>query len=120
MSLDEDGQIHKRSTNMRRLRKHAAMLKTLAQAKPHMRKAIIKGAGISLIKCLCNCVNNTLKGKVNMSKRQYRKIRRHKNDLRALNNRRSIAGKKRIIQSGGFLGALLKPILGILGSILTD
>ena len=82
---------------MRRLRKHAAMLKTLAQSKPHMRKATIKGAGTSLIKCLSDCMNNTLKGNVNMSKRQYRKLRRHKHDLIALNKRRSIASKKRII-----------------------
>ena len=105
---------------MRRLRKHVTMLKTLAHAKPHMRKAIIKGAGTSLITCLCDCVYNTLKGNVNMSKHQYRKIRRHKNDLRALNNSRTTADKKRIIQSGGFLGALLRPILGVLGSILID
>ena len=104
---------------MRRLRKHATMLKTLAQAKPHMRKAIIKGAGTSLIKCLCDCVKNTLKGNVSMSKRQYRKLRRHKHDLIALNKRRSLAGKKRIIQSGGFLGDLLRPILSVLGSILS-
>ena len=120
MTLHEDDQIHNSYIIMRRLRKHVPMLKTLAHAKPHMRKAIIKSAGTSLITCLCDCVYNTLKGKVNMSKHQYRKIRRHKNDLRALNNSRTTADKKRIIQSGGFLGALLRPILGVLGSILID
>ena len=88
---------------MRRLTKHASMLKTLAKAKPHMRKAIIKSAGTSLITCLCDCVNNTLKGKVKMSKHQYRKIRRHKHDLRALNNSRTTAEKKQIIQQSQLL-----------------
>ena len=123
MSLHEEGQTHKQSTIiiiMRRLTKHTSILKTLAKAKPHMRKAIIKSAGLSLITCLCDCAINTLKGNVKMSKHQYRKIRRHKHDLRALKNSRTTAEKKRIIQSGGFLGALLRPILGVLGLILLD
>jgi len=103
---------------MKRLRKHADVLKVLASAKPKLKKAIIEGADPQLIKCLCDCANNILKGHVSLSKSQLANLRRHKRSVRFLTQRQNIARKKKILQTGGFLGTLLTPILGILGSLL--
>ena len=118
VSLGGEGQIHKCSTKMRRLSKHAELLKALAGSKPNLRRVILEGAGSSLIKCLCECAINVLKGNVPLNKRQFRKLRCHKHGLGALTKRRSNASKRRILQSGGFLGTLPRPILGVLDSIL--
>ena len=103
---------------MKRLRKHANVLKVLASANPKLKKAIIEGADSQLIKCLCDCANNILKGNVSMPNCQKTKLRRHKQSLRLLTQRQSLARKKKVLQTGGFLGTLLTPILGILGSLL--
>ena len=104
---------------MKRLRKHANLLKVLASANPKLKKSILDGADSPLIKTLCDCANNILKGNVYLTDRQKKKLRRHKYDLRALTKHRSKSSKKKILQSGGFLGTLLRPILGVLESILS-
>ena len=103
---------------MKRLRKHAELLKVLASANPKLKKAIVNGADSPLIKTLCDCANNILKGNVSLTKCQKNKLRRHKQSLRILTQRQSLARKKKILQSGGFLGSLLAPVLGVLGSLL--
>jgi len=46
-------------------------------------------------------------------------LRRKKNDLRALSKRKtSLQAKRKILQKGGFLRAILPPILSVLGSLL--
>ena len=103
---------------MKRLRKHANMLKVLSTASPKLKKSIIQGADKDLITSLCDCANNILKGNVPLSAKQKSALRRYKQSLRTLTQRKSLVQKKNILQSGGFLGSLLTHVLGILGSIL--
>ena len=102
----------------KRLRKHANMLRALHNASPKLKKVIIKEADKDLITALCDCANNVLKGNVPLSDKQKKCLRRHKRSLRILTQQNTLARKKRILQSGGFLGSLLTPLLGILGSVL--
>jgi hypothetical protein len=96
-----------------RIKRNAELLKLLSNAKPGVASAIIKGAPPDLITTLCECSLNVLKGNVRMSPAQKRKLARHKINLRTLAQRRCSAKKrKQILQKGGFLGALLKPVLG--------
>ena len=104
---------------MKQLRKHAQMLKVLSSAKPNLQKAIINGAEKPLIETLCDCANNILKGYVSLSTNQKSRLRRHKQSLRSLTKIRCLKRKKKILQSGGFLGSLLAPILGVLGTIFS-
>ncbi len=94
-----------------KLEKHADILRVLARANPKMTKAIIGAADGKLINCLCECAHNVLKGNVPLGHSHLRKLKRCRADVRTLVNKRiSKAKKKRILQKGGFLGALLAPV----------
>lgn len=87
-----------------------------------MRKAILKAADEGLIKSLCECAHNTLKGNVRLNSKQKSKLRRHKNVLRNIIKRGENWRKKQklLVQRGGaIIPLLLAPILsGIIGSLL--
>ena len=103
----------------KRLKKHAPMLQHLCKAKPANVKSIIKTSDNVLVNVLCECALNVLQGNVTLSKPQRKRLARHKKGLRDLTNKRiSLQKKKNTLQRGGFLGALLSPIIGILGSLL--
>jgi hypothetical protein len=95
----------------------------LATAKPKMVKAIINCADKDLVHCLCECAFNVLKGNVPLTNAQKVKLKRYKQHLRALVHKKR-ANKKKILQTGGFLPALLAPIAAsvigpVLGSLLS-
>lgn len=98
-----------------KLKKYAGILKAMGVAPPAMCKAMVKAADPGLVRCLCECAVNILKGRVRLSPPQKTKLLRHKKDLRALVKKTgSSSSKKRILQKGGFLPALLDPIKFIL------
>lgn len=87
------------------------MLNVLANAKPCMCKAIIKAADRELLLCLCECAQNILNGNVTLSKSHLKKLQRYRTDVRNLAKKRTAKHtKKKILQKGGFLPALLAPI----------
>ena len=102
-----------------RLRRNVSFIKLLSQAKPCMTKQYIKHASKDQLSCLLDCCLNVLKGNVRLTSNQLRSLRRHKKNL--LNVvKKSTSDKKRrqILQRGGFLGAILKPVIGTIGSLL--
>lgn len=102
------------------IKRNAPLLKLLSKSKPHAVRAIIKDSDKSLVNSLCECALNVLEGRVKLSPTQKKKLKKHKKILRALAYHRklSLSAKKKHIQKGGFLGALLKPVLGVLGGLL--
>ena len=102
------------------VRNHAHMLKVLSECNPKLRKLIIQHGGPGLLKCLCEICLNVLKGNVSLSQVQKRKLSRHKQKLRTLANpRASVASKKKLlVQQGGFIGALIGPVLSTLAGLL--
>lgn len=79
----------------------------------------MKEAYPDLIKALCECSLNILKGNVKLNRAQKKKLCRYKNKLRALIAKKtSMKSRKQILQSGGLIGALLGPVIGVLGSLL--
>ena len=68
--------------------------------------------------CITECVKNLLKGNVPLNSDQKKKLSSKKKVLRqfALKNT-SLRKKQKLIQSGGFLGALLGPIISVLGGL---
>jgi hypothetical protein len=94
-----------------RLKKHALLLKVLAEAQPHMCKAIIREGDRELITCLCECAKNILNGNVPLKKSHLKRLQRYRKDVRTIVKKRtSKHKKKKILQKGGFLSALLAPI----------
>ena len=96
-------------------------LKKLHRMKAHERKKFIKTCGGKFIHELCECIKNLLKGNVPVKLAHLNCLQRHKQSLRALSQKKtSLSARKKILQKGGFLGILLKPLIGGLVSLLTS
>lgn len=100
---------------------NAAVLKFLLQAKPKYRRALLQAADKDLVHCVCECVHNTLKGKVPLKPNQKSKLCKYKKLLRKIikpgeNYKQK---KKLLIQKGGaFLPLLLASLIsGVLSGL---
>ena len=104
-----------------KLKKYFAKLRLLKKASAKVRQRILKNCNKNLLCCLCECAKNVLKGNVPLTKPQKSKLSRFKKKLRNLASKKTrTVIKKKLIQSGGFLGALLTPVLSFLGSLLNS
>ena len=82
------------------VRKHSEFLKVLARCSAKQRKALLQNAGPALLKSLCECTLNVLKGNVRLTSHQKRQLVRHKRNLRLLADRKvSLKRKKQPIMS---------------------
>ena len=106
----------------KRLRNHIDELKVLKKANPSLRKNYLKLANKDLICCLCECSHNILNGNIKLTSAQKKKLTRHSQHLRLLAKKSVPLKTKRniLIQKGGFLPALLAPILGIAASLISS
>jgi len=103
-----------------RLDRRASTLKRLSRANQKMAQNILKSAGDDLIKCICDCTLNVLKGNVRVSPKQKSKLKRHKKALRDLAKKKvSLKRKRQIIQNGSFLAPLLSAVIPAIASLLT-
>ena len=104
----------------RRVKKHAYVLKALAEGHPTLRKIILEGADKELLECLTECAYNVLKGTVPLTKAQLTKLTRHKQHLREVAKPKTTQKrKKEIFQTGGFLPLLLAPlVVSVLGRLV--
>lgn len=102
-----------------RLKKYLVKLRLLKKSSSKVRNKILKNCNKNLLCCLCECAKNVLKGNVPLTKPQKSKLSRFKQKLRNLVSKKTrIKVKRRLVQTGGFLGALLTPVLSFLGSLL--
>jgi hypothetical protein len=101
------------------LRRNAKLLKLLHKASPAVRRKLLKKCcNQDFVQCMCECVKNILQGVVPLSAAQKAILRRKKRTLRLLVLKKTSGRKrKQLIQSGGFLGAILGPIVSILGKL---
>jgi len=104
---------------MDELKKNALYLKVLHQLPSRQRNNMLKKAPNSLIKVISQCSYNVLKGNVKLNNIEKRKLKKYKKSLRELSKKRASLKKKReMIMKGGFLGALIGPVLAGLGGSL--
>ena len=69
--------------------------------------------------CLCECARNVIKGNVKVTPTQRKAIvKRKKLFKKFVLKKTSLKSKKKIVQTGGFIGALLGPIAALLGGLL--
>lgn len=95
-----------------RVKRQAPILQALAKAHPHVCQAILKGADKDLLQCLSECAYNILKGNVHLTPSQKTKLTKYKQQLRQVSNKRTaLKTKQKTLQKGGFLPALLAPLL---------
>lgn len=101
-------------------KKQIAILRALQYLNKEQREAVLRKADSRVIRCICECALNVLRGNVPLETGEKRKLRRHASVLRRLAAKKGCwKSKKRfVVQSGGFLPLLLAPILGTLLSNL--
>ena len=102
------------------LKKYAPFLKALHRAhSDRERKAMLKNKmDNEFVCCISECARNVLKVQVPLSSSHKQKLSRWKRMLRQMSAKKTSYKKKRkIIQTGGFLGSLLRPIISILGGL---
>lgn len=98
-----------------RLLPHKHLLSALHTLKPKFRKALLEVCKDDEINCICECIYNTLNGKVPLKDKDKIKLRKYKAILRKLIAKGKNKFRKQIIVQKG--GAFL-PI--ILGSVLSS
>jgi hypothetical protein len=83
------------------------------------KKNFLKTCNKDFIHCISECVQNLVKGRVPLKNRHLQCLTRHKQSIRSLALKRtSLATRKRILQKGGFVGALIGPLIAGLTSLL--
>ena len=104
----------------KRIVSHLSLLKKLKKCKPYQRKALLRNGGKSLQLCLRECAVNLLKGNLHLTKSQVTKLKKYKKQIRDLSKKKTSQKRRlQIEQKGGFLPALLAPVLGaVLGAII--
>ena len=102
-----------------KLKTHLPLLKYLAHGKPGIVRALMRDASPELVRILCECAHNTLKGNVSLNPSQKKKLHKFKKQLRTLaDKRKSSKEKRRALQTGGFLPALLAATVPVVTSVL--
>ena len=111
-----------RHYNMSQLtKKYLPILKRINKLADNNKKKYLRKCNREFIDCLSECATNVLRGNVPLSSRQGAKLKRNKKDLRLLSAKKTSLRKKRhIVQKGGFLGALLTPVLSLLGGLISN
>lgn len=95
------------------------VLKRINRLGDRAKCSFIKKCDRDLIDCISECAKNVLIGNVPLKRSQLSRLRRQKRDIRELSRKKTpLKNKRRILQKGGFLGALLTPVLSLLGGLL--
>ena len=99
----------------RRLHRNIPALRDLYTAASKVRKNMIKHASKDTVSALCDCASNISEGNVPLTTKQFKQLKTYHNKLKVLKNKStSHKKKKQVLQTGGFIGALLQPIAQLL------
>ena len=81
---------------------------------------ILDEGGMELVHCICDCVHNILQCNIPVSEEEKERFKRHRHCLRKLVKKKTPDRvKKHLIQEGGFLGALIPTLVGLVGKLFT-
>ena len=104
------------------VRRALPLLKVLADARPNLKKAIIKHAPTELVTAISEIVLNLIKGVIKLTASQKKRLSRYKKELLTLAKKKIPLGKKRkiLVQKGGSAAvSILVPLaLSLLSSKL--
>ena len=97
-----------------RVKRNERSLALLRRAKASVRKQHIKKAPKDMILALVDIAKAMIKGQVSLSPQQLGVVRRNERNFKSLvAPGKTLTAQKKILQKGGFLGALLGPLLKI-------
>lgn len=97
-----------------RFKRNSKKLRQLYKASGKGKKKAINNASSDLVGALSDCACNILKGNVPLTTKQFSQLKKHHKHLKSLARKSSEKSKKKILQKGGFLNLLLKPIAKLL------
>ena len=103
------------------LRNNIDFLRVLKKSNSKQRRAILQAADNQLLKAICECVINVLRGTVKINPKQKTQLKRYKASLRELADKGVPLKKKKktlVQKGGGFLSIILPTVLQTLASIL--
>lgn len=99
----------------KRFQRNIAAIRQLHKASTQKKKSLIQSASSDLICALCDCALNIKSGRVPLTSKQFDKLKSYHKQLKAVSSKTSSQkSKRKVLQTGGFLGALLKPIAQLL------
>ena len=103
-----------------RLQRNIPHLKKLKKASPKQRRKLLAKSKPDLINCICDCCLNITKGNLKISQAQKKRLVCYAPSIRALAKKRQSVKKRKgiLLQKGGFLPALLVPVLSLAASVL--
>jgi len=102
-----------------KLKKQARVLRALNEVDSRTRAAIVSSAKKDLVTLLVDCAKAIINRRVPLTRTQSASISRSARDIARLTRPRlALEDKKRVLQSGGTLPALIGPILGLLPTIV--
>ena len=102
-----------------RMKRFLPTLRRIHRMGEKAKREYVKRCDRQFIDCVSECAKNVLKGNVPLTDAQMSKLRPRRQDLRALSVKKtSLTKKLKIIQKGGFLSALLAPVLSVLAGLL--
>ena len=109
----------RRSKMSHRLKEIHKELKKLKRLSPKARVKFFKTCNKDCVIKVCECIKNVLNANLKIKPSHLKKLSRHKHTLRALALKStSFAKRKRLLQKGGFIAALLPALIPAVASLL--
>ena len=108
-----------------RLKRNLPLLKRLKNCKdPGLRTQMLKNADIDFLICIIECINNVLRGRINIKESQRNKLKKHAEVLRKLSKVRSKRlVRQKLIQTGSGLSIIpliLGPVISAAAGLLSE
>ena len=95
-----------------KVRQHLEFLSYLKSIPPRRQKLLLKAADKEILSALAEICLNLIKKNCPLTKSQIKKLIPYERQIYEMSSRKkSVAYKKRLVQSGGFVTALLSTIL---------
>jgi hypothetical protein len=102
-----------------RLKKIHEELTKLNRLGTNGRKKFLKSCNKDCILKICECIRNVLNTNLKIKPAHLKKLKRHKQTLRVLALKKpSLLKRKRLLQTGGLIGALLPALIPALASLV--
>ena len=97
----------------KRVKKYSPTLQLLAKCDKKTANAIVKSANPEFLCCISDICHNILQDKVKLSAKEKENLKKYKHQLRKIADKATTnKSKRQLVQKGGFLGAILAPLIG--------
>ena len=96
------------------MRRFVPVLKRINKLGDKAKRQYVKKCDKEFVDCINECAKNVLRGNVPLNSSQNSKLSLHNHNLRTLSVKKtSLKSKRQILEKGGFLGAILTPVLSL-------